>query len=82
MKPDVSSPYNNQVVFSNDFEEDETLAKSAESIKVKKILSRRKKVSPKRASKSRSHSRRNCKACNDLAKMSLKANPMKNENQE
>lgn len=34
------------------------------------------------ASRSRSHSRRNCKACNDLAKLSLKANPMKNEKQE
>ena len=74
MKPDVSSPYD----AAKQFTDGETLPQ------VKLLSPKTKKQPKKRPTKSlnRSHSRRDCKACNDLLKMSIKANPMQNEKQQ
>ena len=72
MKPDVSSPYH------------------AETLPVVKLLSPKpsnKKLKKRQKSKKslldRSHSRKACKACDDLHKMGIKgSNPMQSEKQE
>ena len=73
MKPDVSSPYNSAKYINSTSSEEETLPV------VQLIAKKPKKPKPAAKILNRSHSRRDCKACDDLHLMKIKANPMKNE---